>query len=201
MPVHTTRATRIDATANANPPSARGAKPNNPTSSANPACNPTMRLMRARPCARFAHTKLTTFESAGAPVTNATARLTSHGSAACANVFLMSTAAVAPSTRPSVRPNKAQGAISRLNAASAASDSAGLPRSAIDPTRSTKALPYQTIQRTNRVRVSAEWPPRALLGIPGVHIAVQPVARARDEAFEQQCGDDRSGELCGRHII
>ena len=35
--------------------------------------------MRARPCARFAHTKLTTFESAGAPLTNATARFTIHG--------------------------------------------------------------------------------------------------------------------------
>ncbi len=102
-----------------------------PPGCANPACSPTMRPMRARPCARFAQTKLTTLESAGAPLTNATARFTIHGSAACANVFLMSTAAVAPSTRPSVRPNKAHGAISRRNAASAASDSAGLPRSAI----------------------------------------------------------------------
>ena len=185
MPVHSTRATRIDATANANPPSARGARPNNPTSSANPACSPTIRLMRARPCARFAHTKLTTFESAGAPLTNATARFTIHGSAACANVFLMSTAAVAPSTRPRVRPNKAHAAISRLNAASAVSDSAGWVRAAIDSTRSTKALPDQPVERTNRVRVGAEWPPGSLLGIPCVHVAVQPVARARDEAFEE----------------
>src|SRR6187402_1310837 len=176
---------RIDATANARPPSARGATPNNPTRIAKPACKPTMRPMRARPWAMFAQTKLTTLDSAGAPLTNATARLTIQGSAACANVFFMSTAAVAPSTSPSVRPNRAHDAISRRNADSAARDS---------PARLTKALPDQTVQRPDGMRLGAERSARAFLRIPGIDVAVQPVAAAGDEAFKEQRGGDRPGE-------
>src|SRR5688572_29383697 len=199
MPVHTTRATRMETTAKASPPSARGATPNNPTSTAKPACKPTMSPIRARPCAMLAQTKLTTFESAGAPLTNPTARLTIHGSAACANVFLMRTAAVAPSTRPSVRPSRAHEAISRRKAASAVSESAG--RSTISAALSTEALPDQPVERPDGVRIGSDRPARPFLGVPGIDIAVQPVARPRDESFQEQRGDDRPGELRRRHII
>src|SRR2546430_9926717 len=76
MPAHSTRADTIEATVMSSPPAAREANDTQPTSSANPACRATIRRTRARPCARLAHTKLSTLEKAGAPLTSATARLT-----------------------------------------------------------------------------------------------------------------------------
>ncbi|MGC4111344.1 MAG: hypothetical protein QM747_13160 [Nocardioides sp.] len=85
----------------------------------------------------------------------------------------MSTAAVAPSTRPSVRPSNAQGAISRRNAASAASDSGG-PRLKITAiATSTETLTDQAIQRAHGMRIAAHRPARPLARVPGVDVAVQ----------------------------
>src|SRR2546430_4015424 len=93
MPAHRTRADTIEATVMSSPAAAREANDTQPTSSANPACSATIRRTRARPWARLAHTKLSTLEKAGAPLTSATARLTTKRGATPAKCRLTSTAA------------------------------------------------------------------------------------------------------------
>src|ERR1700683_4861334 len=82
MPDHSTRAAMTDSTVTTSPEVAREAKDTQPTVSAKPACSATISCTRARPCATFAHTKLSTLEKAGAPETSATARLTTAAGAA-----------------------------------------------------------------------------------------------------------------------
>ncbi len=113
MPAQMTRAAITETTVIVRPVAARGDSPMSPTSTAKLAKSPTISRTRSRPCARFAHRKLMTFDSAGAPLTKATARLTVRGSARPSKPFLTSTAAVAPSTRPSVKPIRPQERISR----------------------------------------------------------------------------------------
>src|SRR5579862_581851 len=119
MPAHTARAAITDSTVIASPEASREAKETQPTSTANAACMATINCTRPRPCATLAHTKLTTLEKAGAPETSATARLTATFGATPAKCCLTSTAAVAPSTSPSVKPNSPQGRISRRKLPSA----------------------------------------------------------------------------------
>src|SRR5499427_4331772 len=119
MPAHNARAETTDNTVTTSPPAAREAKDTQPTSRAKPACRATMSCTRARPCATFAHTKLSTLEKAGAPDTSATARLTANAGATPLKCRFTSTAAVAPSTSPSASPSRPHGTISRRKIPSA----------------------------------------------------------------------------------
>ena len=159
-----------------------------------------MRPMRARPCARLAQTKLTTLDSAGAPLTKATARFTIHGSAAMREGFLDEHrgggAFDEPERQAEQRPRRDLAAERRFRTAR----SGGRRSRAIRPAQPKRCR----ISRYSARTVCGSAP----TGLPGRSFGFQaytsPCSQLRvrvTKRLRNSAADDRARELRRRHIV